>query len=461
MVLNITTTHFPATDFGYLLGKHPDRWQTKELNFGKAHVFYPEATAERCTVCLMLEMDTTAIIREKVNPEQFLLAHYINDRSYVASSFLSTALSKVFGSAMNGNCKDRPELVNKPIPLEVELPVVPCRANEELVAKLFEPLGYSVKVQKSVLDGHFPEWGESPYLQLRLSNILPLRHLLSHLYILIPVLDNKKHYFIGGEEVEKLVAKAGTWLPNHPERDLIVNRYMKYKPGFTQAAKSKMFSLNEEKIVETTDEGQEQEPPRLHNQRHEAVVEILKKMKVRSVADLGCGSGKLLQKLMQEKQFEKILGLDVSTMSLEIAAHRLGWHNLPERQKARLQLVHGALTYRDRRIEGFDAHVLIEVVEHLDPFRLEALEQVVFGQAGPALVILTTPNSEYNVLYKNLPKNKWRHPDHRFEWTRKQAQKWAQRVSQMYGYSFLIEGIGPIDRKYGAPTQMLLFQKSK
>ena len=89
---------------------------------------------------------------------------------------------------------------------------------------------------------------------------------------------------------------------------------------------------------------------------------------------------------------------------------------MSERQAERVELFQGALTYEDERYAGYDAAVLMEVVEHVDPPRLAALERVVFGAARPGAVVVTTPNSEYNELYAGLVG--MRHPDHRFEWTR-------------------------------------------
>src|SRR5438445_12584518 len=117
MLLTLTTTHRPANDLGFLLHKHPERFQSFDLSFGKAHVYYPEAGTERCTACLLLAVDSVGMVRGKSADQSFLLAQYVNDRPYTASSFMSVAIAQVFGSALQGRCKDRPELATTPIPL--------------------------------------------------------------------------------------------------------------------------------------------------------------------------------------------------------------------------------------------------------------------------------------------------------------------------------------------------------
>lgn len=125
MLLNITTTHQPATDLGYLLHKHPDKLQSVDLSVGKAHIFYPECTPEKTTVSLLLEIDSVEMVRGN-NNNDFVLAEYVNDRPYVASSLLSVALAKAFSSALNGKCKDKPELVTEKLPFEVTIAVLPA-----------------------------------------------------------------------------------------------------------------------------------------------------------------------------------------------------------------------------------------------------------------------------------------------------------------------------------------------
>jgi 2-polyprenyl-3-methyl-5-hydroxy-6-metoxy-1,4-benzoquinol methylase len=529
VLLTISTSHKPATDLGYLLHKHPDRFQSFDLSFGKAHVFYPEVAEDRCCACLLLDVDPVGMVRSRNRNQSFLLGHYVNDRPYVASSFMSVAISQVFGTALGGRCNDRPELVSTPIPLEARIDVLPVRgcqdrrnsgtANEnsleaaratnsesaetsrrpEMLYRIFEPLGYTVEATRHPLDERFPEWGESTYYSVSISGTKPLVELLTHLYVLIPVFDNNKHYFVGDDELEKLLAKgaltfaegkntvsgaredqtradqhneqtalnkstAGGWLAQHPEKEQITRRYLKHQSSLYRQALARLVEEDEAGSLDDdrAEEGREgilEKPLSLNEQRHGTVLAALRASGARKVLDLGCGEGKLLRELLKDKQFDQIVGMDVSIRALEIAHKRLKLDRLPDRQAERLKLIHGSLIYRDKRLEGFDAAAIVEVIEHLDPPRLAALERAVFEFARPKTVIVTTPNSEYNVIWETLPAGKFRHSDHRFEWTRDELQDWGNRVAEQHGYTVRYLPVGPVDEKVGSPTQMGVFEK--
>jgi 3' terminal RNA ribose 2'-O-methyltransferase Hen1 len=464
MLLTITTTRRPAMDLGFLLYKNPARGQVFELNFGQARVFYPEATDEQCTAALLLEIDPVGLVRNRRGPagEGFSLEQYVNDRPYVASSFLSVAIAQVFGSALSGICKDRPELVSTPIPLTARLAVVPCRGGETFLRKLFEPLGYAVSGTHHPLDEQFPEWGEGPYFTVELSATTTLHNLLTHLYVLIPVLDNDKHYWIGEDEVQKLLRHGNPWLASHPEKEQIVRRYLKHQRHLANAALARLIEADpdeEEQVEEqrSNEEERVEEKISLNEHRLNSVLSVLRAAGATRVLDLGCSHGNLLRRLMEDKQFERIVGLDVSHRALEIAAERLHLDRLPERQRERVQLIHGSLIYRDQRLAGYDAAAVVEVIEHLDEPRLAAFERVLFEFARPKTVVVTTPNVEYNVLFETLPAGALRHKDHRFEWTREQFGTWANGVAERFGYAVRFLPVGPEDPQLGSPTQMGVF----
>jgi 3' terminal RNA ribose 2'-O-methyltransferase Hen1 len=464
MLLTLTTTHEPATDLGYLLRKNPARAQAFGLSFGKAHVFYLEASGERCTVALLVEVDPVALVRNRRGPrgEGGALEQYVNDRPYAASSFLSVAIADVFGSALAGKSKERPELVETPLPLRVTLSALPCRGGEDFLRKLFEPLGYTVSARRLPLDEEFPDWGDSAYHRVELEARLPLQKLLTHLYVLVPVLDNDKHYWVGDDEVEKLLRHGEGWLPTHPERDTITRRYLKHQRSLVDDALAQLVDESDPdpdaaaKDHATEEEGIERSIS-LNEQRLGSVLAALQASGATRVLDLGCGEGRLLQALLKEKQFAEIVGMDVSHRALEIARDRLHYDRLPATQKKRLRLLHGSLLYRDQRLAGFDAAAVVEVIEHLDAPRLVAFERVLFECAKPKTVVLTTPNREYNVKWETLPAGKFRHRDHRFEWTRAEFQNWAHRSAARFGYNVRFLSVGPEDPAVGSPTQMGVF----
>jgi 3' terminal RNA ribose 2'-O-methyltransferase Hen1 len=330
MLFTITTTHSPATDLGYLLHKHPGRVQTFPLTFGQTHVFYPEAGEQRCTAALLLDIDPVGLVRNRRGPsgEAGLLDQYVNDRPYVVSSFLSVAIAEVFGSALAGHSRERPELAEMSLPLEATLTALPCRGGENVLRRLFEPLGYTVAAQRHPLDEHFPDWGESLYFDVHLTACCRLQDLLTHVYVLVPVLDNDKHYWIGEDEVEKLLRHGEGWLVAHPEREFIVKRYLKYRASLARLALARLKDEDQPgpDAVEETRDAEEtdlEQPLSLNDQRLGTVVAALKAQGARRVLDLGCGEGRPLQELLNDRFFTEIVGLDVSSRALERAQERL------------------------------------------------------------------------------------------------------------------------------------------
>ncbi|WP_298344744.1 3' terminal RNA ribose 2'-O-methyltransferase Hen1 [Ferrimicrobium sp.] len=464
MLLTITTTTSPATDLGFLLHKNPDSHYTVSLSFGTVHVVYPEAKHDRCTAALLVDIDPIALVRARQGSSgaDLALSQYINDRPYSTSSLLSVALITAFSTAMGGRCKERPELVNRPLSLEVKMPVVSCPQGEQLVRKLFEPLGYEVEIHPVALDERFPGWGESSLFALTLRGEAVLQHLLSHLYVLLPVLDDEKHYWVGQEEVDKLLRQGQEWLPTHPERDLIARRYLRYHHDLVEQALSRLFD-EESGFPLSTEVDKGHEPlastQGLGASRREAVREALRSHGARRIVDLGCGEGRLIGELLSEQGIERVVGMDVAHRALKKASAHLHLETMTPRERGRVELLHGSVTYCDSRLVGFDAAVAVEVIEHLDPTKLGAFESNVFGFARPTTVVVTTPNSDYNSLFPLLGEGEFRHPDHRFEWNRQEFDRWCRAVADKYGYSVVISGIGDEDEEHGAPSQMAVFSR--
>jgi 3' terminal RNA ribose 2'-O-methyltransferase Hen1 len=478
VLVTVSTTHVPATDLGFLLHKNPERAQQVDVSTGTAHVFYPEANEHRCTAALLLDVDPIGLVRtaRAGGAEGAALAQYVNDRPYAASSLLAVALGKVFSSARRGVSKERPELVDVALPLEVHVPALSCRGGPEMAHRFFAPLGWQVEATAVPLDETLPEWGDSGYVDLRLSGELRLADALNHLYVALPVLDDAKHYWIGNDEIEKLLRAGSGWLASHPERDVITRRYLGHRATLTRRAIERLAEVDDAEVEalddatapalaaaggpQTTDADEAADRPvPLALQRHGAVLAALRSAGVQRVIDLGCGAGALLPALLAERTFTEILGVDVSARALEIAARRLRLDRLPDRQRARIRLLQSGLTYTDARLRGYDAAVLMEVIEHLDLDRLPALEHAVFGAAAPTTVVVTTPNVEYNARFENLPAGTFRHRDHRFEWTRQEFAGWSSVVADRYGYGVRLVGVGDEDPDVGTPSQMAVFTR--
>jgi len=463
MLLKISTTHKPATDLGFLLRKNPANVHRADLSIGKSVIFYSEATEARCEAVLMLDIDPIQLVRGRRGSRgSALLDHYVNDRPYAASSFLCVAMAKTLRDAMAGRAPEKEELAKTAIPLELTITPLPCRGGDDIVRRLFEPLGYAVETTTAPLDEKYPEWGDSPYRTVKLTGTLRLADALTHLYVLIPVLDNAKHYWVGDDEVEKLISRGGEWLQVHPERDLIANRYLRRKHYAREALAlldNKFGADDEEAPQEDAEEEELERPMRLNEQRYEAVTAALTRLGVRKICDLGCGEGKMLARMMKERSLERIVGFEVSTIELERAERRLKLDRMSPTQRARIDIYRGSLVYEDDRLEGYDAITLIEVVEHVDAERLDTLERVVFAKARPGAVIVSTPNVEFNATFENMKPGQLRHSDHRFEWTRSEFEAWATGVCGRANYDVTFEGIGEEHPDYGHPTQMAVFTR--
>ncbi len=467
MLLTITTTHRPATDLGYLLHKHPDRCQSISFGFGKIHIFYPRVTEDLCTAALLLDIDPINLIRRGgPGRNKAVFDQYVNDRPYVSSSLMSVALGQAFRSAMNGQCKNRPELPDVEMPLRCNISILPCRGGKSVLHELFEPLGYAVDATGFPLDPRFPEWGNSPYYTVELSKTTTVSQLLTHLYVLIPVLDNRKHYYVDENEIEKLLKHGRGWLSDHPARDVIALRYLRHRKSYMRQLLDQLLESGDGEENENPNTGESQEEMvekglDLNQTRLNTVVEELITANAESVIDLGCGEGRLMRLLLKEKSIKRITGVDVASQVLEVASDRLHLDNLPSQQRERIQLLHGSLMYRDHRFEGYDAAAVVEVIEHLDPPRLAAFERVVFLCAAPRTVIVTTPNREYNVMWQQLPPDAFRHSDHRFEWTRDQFKNWAENICSRFKYQVRFLPVGEEEPEIGAPTQMAIFTKDQ
>lgn len=475
-MLTISTTHPPATDLGYLLHKHPDKLQAFDLPFGKAHVFYPHAEEHLCTAALMMEVDPIDLThkgsKSSTTPD-FLLQNYVNDRPYTASSHLSVAIAKVFGTALSGKCEPRPELVNTPLPLKSTIASVHSRYGSDLIHRLFEPLDYEVETETLPLDTRFPEWGDAPHHNVTLtSDSHTLRQLLVHLYVLLPVLDNQKHYWVANDEADKLVRFGQGWLESHPARDIISRRYLRHRANLVGRAQEGLAQAQ----AETSDDDQEtddqpeqdapqapritesdlERPARLQELRTQAVITALTDSGAASVLDLGCGTAQLTTQLLKVPQFTKVTAVEVSLHSIRRARRELKQAGHDPQDSDRVDILHGSLIYRDPRIGGADAAVAMEVIEHIDVPKLDAFEDAILAAARPKTLVITTPNREYNVLFEHLDKP-LRHRDHRFEWTREEFKEWAAAAAERNGYTVRYEGIGVEDPERGHPTQMAVF----
>lgn len=462
MLLTISADCSPVlddpADLGFLLHKHPGRVQRFDVYGGTAHVLYPRVDAERCTVAMLLEVDPIALVRGRTargSADGFALGQYVNDRPYVASSLLSVAMGKVFRSALNGTCRGHDALVAAALDLTIELPAVP--GTPELLERLFAPMGWAVTATPIALDTTRPDWGDAPLCSLTLVGLSRLADALNHLYVLLPVLDDAKHYWVGDDEVDKLVRAGSGWLAVHPERDLVTHRYLAHQRSLKDAAIQRLVELDDRPVDDALEDVEPVVARPLVRLRHDAVLDAVRGLAPSTIVDLGCGQGALLASLLELRGVTRVIGTEVSDASLATAAKRLHVDRMTERQSERLTLLLSSLQYEDARLADLDLAILMEVVEHIDPDRLPAVVGNVFGTMRPRHVVVTTPNAEHNVRYPGLAAGGMRHPDHRFEWTRAELAAWAGSVGESYGYAVELRPVGDDDPEVGPPTQMAVF----
>ena len=463
MLLTITTTRAPATDLGYLLHKHPDRPQSFATSAGEAHVFYPEATPERCTAALLLEVDPVALVRghqgQSKNSDAEL-AQYVNDRPYAASSLLAVAIKEAFRTALTGRCDARPDLAAARIPLQIRVPALRCRGGTALAHRVFGPLGWHVAAKGQPLKP--AEWGDSPYLDLRLTGELRLADALNHLYVLLPVLDDAKHYWVSTDEVDKLIRAGGDWLAGHPEKELITRRYLSHQQRLTRSALARLAEADDtepEELDNAVTEEPEDEHKPLAVQRREAILAIIRQSGARRVGDLGCGAGVLTRDLLADSRIEHVTAVDVSARALQLAARHLKLDQMPDNKRQRLTIFQSSLTYRDDRLAGLDAAVLMEVIEHLDPDRIPALERVIFREAAPATVVVTTPNAEYNPHFETLPQVRCGTGTTASSGPAPSSAAGRRRAAGNHGYRVRFLPVGPEHPDAGPPTQLAVFDR--
>jgi 3' terminal RNA ribose 2'-O-methyltransferase Hen1 len=442
-----------SLDFSYLLHKNPSKAHIFDMSFGRAIVFYPELSETISTCTLMLDIDPLA--QGKADGKSPGLFDYVSPRPYSSSSFMSVAIANVFGSALGGRCSEKPNLADEKLDLSVSVAALPCYADKQLAWRLFEPLGYRVGLKTDILDEAFPDWGPSPYVDLELSGRLTLSTLLRQLYVLIPVFDRKKHYYVSEAEVDKLARFGEGWLSTHPAKEEIASRYLSNIRSLTRLALNRLEN-GESGAAEEELEDKPAEPAlSLNKSRLSKVLAELKKHSPKSVLDLGCGEGKLLLRLAADKDYEKVAGLDISERALLKAKERLtrAFTTIP----SKVEFYHGSLTYLDDRLNNFDAVAVVEVIEHLAPHFLETFSKLLFGRLKPRIVIVTTPNKEFNVNFPSLAHGRLRDRTHRFEWTRAEFRLFCENNAAANGYTLEISGIGNDCFQTGQPTQLAVF----
>jgi 3'' terminal RNA ribose 2''-O-methyltransferase Hen1 len=456
--LSIATTRPKAADLGFILYKHPDRVFRSDSSRNKnlkAVGFYPEAGDERCEFVLLVEVDPVERVRGLAWNGG--IAQYVEPLPFLASSYMSQAISLCLRSAMNGivSSKDPSEdarlraMAVEHWPLEIK--VSPIRTSPALIERMFQPLGWEVTIDSMPLDVPGVERDNALHT-VTLKGSSTVQDALTQLYVLLPALDPVRHYFYDEAEVAKLLEKSRNWLETHPARNLIVGRYLSKSRELREAAMSQF-----EEAVEAPQEAAIEVSA--HSARHMRIAEAVSAMGDVRIVDLGCGEGKLLSRLAFLPGKIEIVGVEPSLRDLEKARKNLS-RNPARQMDPRVKLRHGSIAYADDSLRNFDVAILSEVIEHIDPERLDHAERCVFGFMKPEVVIVTTPNAGFNTVF-GLSDGEFRHRDHRFEWSVDEATDWCRRVAATYGYEFEIDGAGGYDENVGQHlSHFITFRKA-
>lgn len=446
MQLTIQASGDNVKAISYLLSKNPDNLYERNHKGHLVRLFYSKFTEEEVEVTIFVTPDPIELLQNRSN--SYDITHYINDREFAVSSIFTSFVRSALGTALNGQPKEEYlKWVSYRFPFKFQFGPVASTFSDLQIKDLFEPIGYEVSISRPEIDYAIDLKEKSSARMITLSANQTLQDALRHLFVLIPVIDDYKHYFIDEKEIEKLQRYGEGWLEEHPKRDSIYRQALRFKEIYSQVERPSS--------QEQTDE--EAKKVRLNDLRYGKIVEKAEIMRPKSIVDFGSGEGKLSLRLGFLEGVKEILAVEPSEIENLKAKRRF------EKVKDQPNFVEpetlwGSLFYFDERLKGKDLIILCEVIEHIDEYRLPKAMDMILHQYTPESLIITTPNKEYNVVY-DMEEN-YRHSDHRFEWTRQEFREWchARNHQNLYELEFL--GIGQEHLSQGFPTQMCVFKRT-
>jgi 3' terminal RNA ribose 2'-O-methyltransferase Hen1 len=446
MQLSLTVRGSGADVVSYLIAKNPNNPYERDEKGFKVRLVYPIFTTEEVQFVIYVKPDPIDLVRN--SSDLYDITHYINDREFAVSSLFITTIRKALGTALNGKPDEEyQQWVGHEFDMELAFGPVATDLHDKEIADLFEPIGYKVEIERGV--SSIREKSSARYITL--SGRQSVQNALKHVSILIPVIDNYKHYFLDEREIEKLDRYGEGWLEDHPLKQMIVKRALRFNALISQ---SKFY----EKKQRNSDYD-ESKKVRLNDLRYEAILNLIKLLPHKeSIVDLGAGEGRLSVQLGFVEGIKEILSIEPSNKSRIRAIERFEQVNVKEGY-VEPQSLPGSLYYFDSRLQNKDVIVLCEVIEHIEEDRLPKIFDMILSDYRPKTLIVTTPNQEYNVLYEL--NDEMRHDDHRFEWTRAQFAQNVETWTEKYPYEVSIQGIGEEHDVYGHPTQMAIFRREE
>lgn len=447
MQLTIQASGDNVKAISYLLSKNPSNLYERNHKGHLVRLFYSKFTETELEVTIFVTPDPIELIKN--NSNSYDITHYINDREFAVSSIFCSFIRSALGTALNGQPKEEHiKWVDHPFPFTFEFGPVVSTLTDEKLMNLFEPIGYEVTINRPEIEYSIPIKTKSSARYISIKGMKTLQEGLRHLFVLIPVIDNYKHYFIDEKEIEKLERYGEGWLEQHPLRDLIYRQALRFKEIYSLVENS---SKDEKKIEPV-------KKVRLNELRYEKIVNTVSEMKPRSVVDFGSGEGKLSVQLGFVEGITEILAVEPSESASLKALER--FNKVKNKEKfVNPELLWGSLFYYDERLKDKDVIILCEVIEHIDESRLPKAMDTLLHDYQPGALIITTPNRDYNELYDM--EEHLRHNDHRFEWTRAEFRQWCTERNHGNDYELLFDGIGEEHASQGFPTQMCVFKRKE
>jgi 3' terminal RNA ribose 2'-O-methyltransferase Hen1 len=452
MQLTIRATGDHVQAISYLLAKNPNNIYERNHKGHLVRLFYSEFSETECEVTIFVTPDPIELIKN--NSAAYDITHYINDREFAVSSIFCTFIRTALGTGLNGQPKEEYiEWVNHPFSFQFSFGPVVSSLSDQQLDDLFNPLGYEVNISRGEVDYTFTVKSKSTARFISLKGMQTLQNGLRQLFVLIPVLDNYKHYYIDEKEIDKLERYGQGWLEDHPLKEFILRQALRFKEIYS------ILENNEEAINKkhNKQESKTTDKVRLNDLRYEKIIEVVNTIEPRgSVVDFGSGEGKLSLRLGFVNGIKEILAVEPSESATLRAMERFEKVESKEGFVTPTS-VWGSLFYFDERLINKDIMILCEVIEHIDEYRLPKIMDTILNDYQPKVLIITTPNKEYNKVYDmDVP---FRHNDHRFEWTREEFRNWCLERSSNYPYDVTVDGIGERHETYGFPTQMCMFAR--
>ena len=496
MYLTVKAAGPHAGMISHLLAKNPHNRYERNEKGARVRLIYSAFAEEKIEFTIFATPDPIDLV--KGSPHSYDITQYINDREFVVSSLFCSYIRPALGTALNGKPKaDYADWVEHVFPLEVTFGPVASNLPDAVIESLFTALGYEADIERGAAEYTFDLKSRSSVRNIRVSGQATLQQMLRQLFILMPVLDDYKHYYIGTEEIDKLQRYGEGWLQDHPQQELIIKRALRFAPLIADYRKLAGDNVQKAAVnlldTNTTDTdantlqqpGNEQittgitasqqgeadtlsssadvqetavPPIRLNELRYQAIVDQVSSLpRRRSVVDFGAGEGKLSVRLAGIEGVEQVYAVEPSAYAGLRALERFGKLER-EGQQIVPRLVTGSLFYRDDQWAGQDVIILCEVIEHINEHRLPQVMATLLDEYHPETLIMTTPNREYNAVYE-MEEQEIRHTDHRFEWTR---AEWADHCQDWVSgrpYEVSLHGIGDISEIHGQPTQMAVFRR--